>query len=103
MESKLSKAKTPAELNKKIQELKAELFTLRFQNATGQLEHNHKIKKIKREIARVFTILAQQKSQPSQILNPQKSATKIKVKQSTSKKTDPISKQNQERQKEDKS
>lgn len=61
MEAKELKAKTPQELTQKVKELKAELFTLRFQNSTGQLDHPHKIKVIKRDIAKVFTVLAQQK------------------------------------------
>ncbi len=51
---------TAQELNEKLVELKNELFNLRFQLATGQLENPMKIKAIKKDIARVNTILRQQ-------------------------------------------
>lgn len=44
------------ELNKKVSELKNELFSLRFQLATGQLDNPSTIKSVKRDIARVKTI-----------------------------------------------
>ncbi len=44
------------ELNKKVSELKNELFNLRFQLATGQLDNPAKIKRVKKDIARVKTI-----------------------------------------------
>ena len=47
------------EKQRKIDELKEELFNLRFQHETGQLENPHKMKQIKRDIARVKTILNQ--------------------------------------------
>ena len=46
-----------AELEKKLKELKEELFNLRFQNAINQLENPHKIADVKKDIARVKTIL----------------------------------------------
>ena len=45
------------ELNAKLNELKEELFTLRFQHAINQLENPHKIADVKKDIARVMTIL----------------------------------------------
>lgn len=45
------------ELEQKIKSLKEELFNLRFQLATGQLENHMRIKQVKRDIARVKTIL----------------------------------------------
>ena len=45
------------ELNAKLKDLKEELFTLRFQHAINQLENPHKIADVKRDIARVMTIL----------------------------------------------
>ena len=47
------------ELNEKLKELKAQLFTLRFQLATGQLSNTTAIKNCKRAIARVQTSLRQ--------------------------------------------
>ena len=45
------------ELNKKLKDLKEELFNLRFQNAINQLENPHRITDVKKDIARVMTIL----------------------------------------------
>jgi large subunit ribosomal protein L29 len=48
------------ELQEKLSGLKAELFNLRFQLATGQLENPMKIKEVKKSIAQVKTILRQE-------------------------------------------
>ena len=48
---------TSAELENKLQELKRELFNLRFQNAINQLENPHQISEVKHDIARVMTVL----------------------------------------------
>ncbi|WZL72626.1 50S ribosomal protein L29 [Clostridiaceae bacterium 35-E11] len=48
---------TVQELNNKLMELKGELFNLRFQLATGQLENPMKVKSVRKEIARTKTIL----------------------------------------------
>ncbi|RKD25432.1 large subunit ribosomal protein L29 [Caminicella sporogenes DSM 14501] len=48
---------TSQELSNKLNDLKAELFNLRFQLATGQLENPMRIKHVKKDIARVKTIL----------------------------------------------
>ena len=45
------------ELNAKLKELKEELFNLRFQHAINQLENPHRIVEVKRDIARVMTVL----------------------------------------------
>ncbi len=45
-----------AELNEKLTSLKEELFNLRFQHATGQLENAMRIKDVKKSIARVKTV-----------------------------------------------
>lgn len=47
----------PIELDKKLDELKQELFNLRFQHAINQLENPQRIKAVKRDIARVKTVL----------------------------------------------
>ena len=49
-----------AELENKVGELKAELFNLRFQLATGQLQNTTVIASTKRDIARCMTILREQ-------------------------------------------
>lgn len=45
------------ELNKKVVELKEELFNLRFQMATGQLENPMQLKQVRKDIARVKTVI----------------------------------------------
>lgn len=46
-----------AELQSKLLDLKTEYFNLRFQNATGQLANPLKLREVKRDIARVKTII----------------------------------------------
>ena len=48
---------TSAELTSKLKELKSELFNLRFQNAINQLDNPHKIAEVKKDIARVKTVI----------------------------------------------
>jgi large subunit ribosomal protein L29 len=45
------------ELRQKLDEAKEELFNLRFQVVTGQLDNPRRIKQVKREIARVLTVM----------------------------------------------
>lgn len=45
------------ELDEKVAELKEELFNLRFQLATGQLENKSRLSQVRRDIARVKTVL----------------------------------------------
>ncbi|WP_329107143.1 50S ribosomal protein L29 [Micromonospora sp. NBC_01699] len=45
------------ELVAKLREAKAELFNLRVQSATGQLDNNRRLQVIRREIARIYTIM----------------------------------------------
>ncbi len=47
------------ELNEKLAELKQELFNLRFQHAINQLENPGRIEIVKKDIARVLTVLAE--------------------------------------------
>ncbi|MBR2387312.1 MAG: 50S ribosomal protein L29 [Clostridia bacterium] len=47
------------ELNAKLKELKEELFTLRFQHAINQLDNPKKMTEVKKDIARVMTILSE--------------------------------------------
>ena len=47
----------PVELNKKLADLKEELFNLRFQHAINQLDNPLRIKTVKRDIARVKTVM----------------------------------------------
>jgi large subunit ribosomal protein L29 len=57
MKAKDLRLLSDGELFHKEQELKEELFNLRFQHATGQLENTMRIPQVKRDIARVNTIL----------------------------------------------
>ena len=45
------------ELDDRLKERRQELFNLRFQSATGQLENHGRLKAVKRDIARIYTIL----------------------------------------------
>ena len=47
------------QLNAKLKELKGELFNLRFQHAINQLDNPHKIADVKKDIARVMTVLCE--------------------------------------------
>ncbi len=46
-----------AELITKLREAKEELFNLRFQGATGQLENHGRLRAVRKDIARIYTIL----------------------------------------------
>lgn len=52
-------AKTPDRLREDLAALKKEAFNLRFQQATGQLETTARIKAVRRDVARVKTVLNQ--------------------------------------------
>ena len=52
--------KTTAEMQDLLNDLRAELFTLRFKNKTQQLDQTHKIKLVRRDIAKVLTYLKQE-------------------------------------------
>ena len=45
------------ELNSKVVELKEELFTLRFSAATGQLESHGRLRAVRKDIARIYTVV----------------------------------------------
>jgi len=53
------KAKSVAELNNELVAAKKELFNLRFQNATNQLDNTARIKEVRKNIARIQTVIAQ--------------------------------------------
>jgi len=54
---------TPQELQAKVLELKEELFNLRFQLATGQLENPMRLREVRRDIARTKTVLREKELQ----------------------------------------
>jgi len=45
------------ELVDKLRQAKEELFNLRFQSATGQLDNNARLRTVKRDIARIYTVM----------------------------------------------
>jgi large subunit ribosomal protein L29 len=53
------KAKSAAELNTELVAAKKELFNLRFQNATNQLDNTARIKEVRKNIARIQTVIAE--------------------------------------------
>ena len=53
------KKKSAAELNDELVAAKKELFNLRFQNATNQLDNTSRIKEVRRNIARIQTIITE--------------------------------------------
>ena len=53
------KAKTAAELNEELVAAKKELFNLRFQNATNQLDNTSRITEVRKNIARIQTVITE--------------------------------------------
>ena len=56
------RAKSADELKSELVDLKKEQFTLRFQAASGQLENTARVREVRRDIARIKTILASEAS-----------------------------------------
>ena len=55
------KTKSASELNEELVAAKKELFNLRFQNATNQLENSGRIKEVRRNIARIQTLITEKR------------------------------------------
>lgn len=53
------KTKTPDQLRDQLVALKKEAFNLRFQQATGQLENTSRMRSVRRDVARIKTVLTQ--------------------------------------------
>ena len=53
------KSKSAAELNEELVSAKKELFNLRFQNATNQLDNTSRIKEVRKNIARIQTVITE--------------------------------------------
>jgi large subunit ribosomal protein L29 len=51
------RSSSPEELGTKLAEAKEELFNLRFQGATGQLESHGRLRAVRKEIARIYTVM----------------------------------------------
>ena len=56
------RSKSPDELSKNLLELRKEQFNFRFQKSTGQLENTSRVRIVRRDIAKIKTLLNQQKS-----------------------------------------
>ena len=56
------RAMSPDQLSEKLVSLKKEQFNLRFQKATGQLENTSRVRSVRRDIARIRTVLAQRRA-----------------------------------------
>lgn len=71
-------------LTEQLRKSKEELFNLRFQSATGQLESNGRLKSVKRDIARIYTVLRErelgirEEVQATAVENDKKAAKKSK-------------------------
>jgi large subunit ribosomal protein L29 len=59
------RARTEDQLQEQLLQLKKEQFNLRFQKATGQLENTARVREVRRDIARIKTILAAQAARPA--------------------------------------
>ncbi|HEX6103568.1 MAG TPA: 50S ribosomal protein L29 [Alphaproteobacteria bacterium] len=57
MKAEELRGKSPDELKTQLLELKKEAFNLRFQRASGQLENTARVRQVRRDIARIKTIL----------------------------------------------
>ena len=57
------RAKSAAELEEELVAAKKELFNLRFQNATNQLDNTSRIKEVRRNIARIQTVITEKAAQ----------------------------------------
>jgi large subunit ribosomal protein L29 len=57
MKAEEVRSKTPDELRTRLIELKKEAFNLRFQRASGQLENTARVRQVRRDIARIQTLL----------------------------------------------
>ncbi|GAA2912443.1 large subunit ribosomal protein L29 [Microbacterium keratanolyticum] len=89
-----TKELAPAELDtfedqrlvEELRKAKEELFNLRFQSATGQLESHGRIRAVKRDIARLYTVIRERelgiRATPAPVEAPAKKATKSKAKKS---------------------
>jgi large subunit ribosomal protein L29 len=59
------RAKTDDELKSELEQLGKEAFNLRFQRASGQLENNARVREVRRNIARIKTVLGERSRKAS--------------------------------------
>jgi len=86
------RGESQAVLKAKVTELKEELFTLRFQSATGQLESHGRLRAVRKDIARIYTVLQERTlgitddpelGESAAADEPEEAATVTRVKAST--------------------
>jgi large subunit ribosomal protein L29 len=58
-----ARALTPDQLKEELLKLKKEQFNLRFQRATGQMEKTHRVNEVRKDIARIKTMLREKTAQ----------------------------------------
>ena len=63
MDAQELRSKTPDQLRDQLTSLKREAFNLRFRQATGQLENSARMREVRRDVARVKTILNEKAAQ----------------------------------------
>ena len=78
-------------LAEELKKAKAELFNLRFQSATGQLESHGRVRQVKRDIARIYTVLRERELgiRATPAAAPEKKAPAKKAAAKSTKKTEP--------------
>ena len=65
MKASALRERSSDELTKQLSDLEEQLFKLRFQKSTGQIENPIKIREVKRDIARVLTVINERRDQES--------------------------------------
>ena len=55
------RGKTVPDLKREVLDLLREQFNLRMQKGTGQLSHSHRMREVRRDIARIYTVLSEQR------------------------------------------
>ncbi len=63
MKAQDARAKTPDQLTDELESLEKEAFNLRFQRSSGQLENTARVRAVRRDIARIKTILREKTAQ----------------------------------------
>ncbi len=65
MKATTLRERSPEELTKNLSDLEEQLFKLRFQKSTGQIENPVKIREVRKDIARVLTVINERRVQES--------------------------------------
>ncbi|HSN56074.1 MAG TPA: 50S ribosomal protein L29 [Candidatus Sulfomarinibacteraceae bacterium] len=65
IKAKTLRDRSSDELTKNLSDLEEQLFKLRFQKSTGQIENPVKIREVRRDIARVLTVINERRAQES--------------------------------------